>query len=126
MAYDKATASIAFSEINIKTDGTRDGTKILLNGKEIDNLANLNFSFWSDAYGSPVSLSYRVTEKDAKPGTLVGSTCYYLIPPKVDSGTAVSNATASVGGSGFTLQASDVMPPGTFRGDERRKAFTQI
>lgn len=124
----KAVASINFNKLEIESDGTRAGTKILLNGKAIENLASLSFTFFNSDY-SPVSLGFRVEDQEIKAGTLLGSTYFSLIPPKPDDADASKRAVASVGGTGargFTLQASHVIPIEHLRGDVRRSAYAQI
>ena len=121
----KAVASINFNKLEIESDGTRAGTKILLNGKAIENLASLSFTFFNSDY-SPVSLGFRVEDQEIKAGTLLGSTYFSLIPPKPDDADASKRAVASVGGKGFTLQASHVIPVEHLRGDVRRSAYAQI
>ena len=127
----KAVASINFNKIEIESDGTRVGTKILLNGKSIENLASLSFTFFNSDY-SPVSLGFRVEDQEIKAGTLLGSTYFSLIPPKPDDADASKRAVASVGGGGgaggkgFTLQASHVIPIEHLRGNVRRNAYAQI
>ena len=121
----KAVASINFNKLEIESDGTRAGTKILLNGKAIENLASLTFTFFNSDY-SPVSLGFRVEDQEIKAGTLLGSTYFSLIPPKPDDADASKRAVASVGGKGFTLQASRVIPIEHLRGDVRRSAYAQI
>ena len=124
----KAVAAINFNKIEIESDGTRAGTKIMLNGKAIENLASLSFTFFNSDY-SPVSLGFRVEDQEIKAGTLLGSTYFSLIPPKPDDADASKRAVASVGGAGgkgFTLQASHVIPIEHLRGDVRRNAYAQI
>ena len=121
----KAVASINFNKLEIESDGTRAGTKILLNGKAIENLASLSFTFFNSDY-SPVSLGFRVEDQEIKAGTLLGSTYFSLIPPKPDDADASKRAVASVGGWGFTLQASHVIPIEHLRGEVRRSAYAQI
>ena len=121
----KAVAAINFNKLEIESDGTRAGTKILLNGKAIENLASLSFTFFNSDY-SPVSLGFRVEDQEIKAGTLLGSTYFSLIPPKPDDADASKRAVASVGGRGFTLQASYVIPIEHLRGDVRRSAYAQI
>jgi hypothetical protein len=96
----KAVASINFNKLEIESDGTRAGTKILLNGKAIENLASLSFTFFNSDY-SPVSLGFRVEDQEIKAGTLLGSTYFSLIPPKPDDADASKRAVASVGGKGI-------------------------
>ena len=51
MTPEKAVASQAFSKLTIETDGTKAGTKILLNGKEIEDLVSLSLMIWPrDSY----------------------------------------------------------------------------
>ena len=78
---DKAQASIDFSSIQITSDGTAAGTKILLNGKEIKDLTVLNFTFYNDAYGSPVSMEFSTRDPEYKAGTLAEFKRFSLIPP---------------------------------------------
>ena len=91
----------------------------------IENLASLSFTFFNSDY-SPVSLGFRVEDQEIKAGTLLGSTYFSLIPPKPDDADASKRAVASVGGKGFTLQASQVIPVEHLRGDARRSAYAQI
>ena len=83
----KAVASINFNKLEIESDGTRAGTKIPLNGKAIENMASLSFTFFNSDY-SPVSLGFRVEDQKIKSGTLLGSTYFSLIPPKPDDADA--------------------------------------
>ena len=121
----KAVASIAFTDISIKSDGTLDGTKILLNGKEVKGLASLQFSFYNSSY-SPVSLGYRVEDGKYEAGTLNSSTYFSLIPPKAKAATAEGVAKAVASAAGFTLQSSDNIPMEHFRGAEKTKLYAQI
>ena len=76
MTPEKAVASQTFTKLSIETDGTKAGTKILLNGKEIDDLVSLSLMIWPRDSYMPVSLGFRVEDRDAKPGTLTSSTYY--------------------------------------------------
>ena len=121
----KAIATLAFSKIEIESDGTNAGTKILLNGKKIVGLASLAFNFYNSDY-SPVSLGYRVEDGKYEAGTLQSSTYFSLIPPKAKAADGSAQAVASVGGSGFILQSSEIIPMENFRSNERLKAYAQI
>jgi len=84
-------------EIEIESDGTNAGTKILLNGKKIVGLASLAFNFYNSDY-SPVNLGYRVEDGKYEAGTLQSSTYFSLIPPKAKAADGSAQAVASVGG----------------------------
>ncbi len=121
-----AVASQTFTKLSIETDGTKEGTTILLNGKAIENLASLSLMIWPRDSYMPVSLGFRVEDRESNPGTLSTSTYYSLIPPKPSDGTA-TRATASVAVAGsFVLQASKAIPPEHFRPDERANIWKQI
>lgn len=75
-----ATAATKFEKITIESDGTKKGTVIKVNGKEVSNLSSMSF-YWYDSSYSPVSFSYTVRDPDPKPGTLHSCTTYRLCSP---------------------------------------------
>jgi hypothetical protein len=97
----QAKASLDFTKLEITSDGTEDGTKILLNGKPITDLTYLNFSFWRTtpmSYSGPISFSFTTSDAKSTPGVLSES-CYYSLctPVPKDGATATRNpATASL------------------------------
>lgn len=86
---EQATAGVKFSELTIKTDGTAKGTTIKVNGKEVENLSSLYFSWYGGLY-CPLSLSYSVREKSA-PGELHAHTSYSLRCPEPEPAYATRN-----------------------------------
>ena len=89
---DKAEASMKFTKFEVTTDGTVGGTKILLNGKVIDNLSSLDFCFYSGNYGG-VNLSFCTSDKSNNPGEFVETHRYYLNPPIPDKAEASISTT---------------------------------
>ena len=86
MTTEKITAAQKFQEMTIKTDGTAEGTVILLNGKEIKGLGSLSFIFWNDGYYPPLALGFSTFDTDVKPGELAESKHFSLVPPKSAEG----------------------------------------
>lgn len=89
---EQATAALKFEKVEITSDGTREGTTIKVNGKEIKNLSCLDFCFYDSSF-MPISLRYTIREKDVKPGELGSYVNYSLNPPA--PATATDKATAS-------------------------------
>jgi hypothetical protein len=85
-----------FDSITITSDGTKAGTVIQVNGKEVKGLGSLHLMFWNDSYDNNVHISYSV-ESGGDPGTLKATTYYSVVPPQ-------ANASASI-------QESPAMPP---------------
>jgi hypothetical protein len=83
----KAEAGMKFTKFEIATDGTVGGTKILLNGKAIDDLNELSFSFYGGSYGG-VNLTFCTCDKKNNPGEFVENHRFYLIPPIPDKADA--------------------------------------
>lgn len=116
--HEEAAASIKFSKFTVETDGTAKGTKILLNGKEIDNLNYMSFSFWPGEDGSPyVSFSTRDPKREA--GTLAETSYYSLVPPS----SSASKAEASQGG---TFAKQDTVPAEALKGAERKNLYAKL
>lgn len=91
---EKGKAALAFGKFQIETDGTAKGTKILLNGKPIENLGYISLSFYNDGLSNPLSLGFTTKDKEAKPGSLIQTSYWSLIPPK--EGANAAQAQASV------------------------------
>jgi hypothetical protein len=83
---EQAKAGVKFTNFTVETDGTAKGTTIKLNGKAVENLSSLYFSWYGGLY-SPISLSYSVREK-SNPGELHASTSYTLRCPESESAYA--------------------------------------
>jgi hypothetical protein len=81
MALETAKAATKFDKIEITSDGTKKGTKILVNGSAIADLSGLHFHFYNDDCGSPVSFYYSTTDPNALPGSLVQYSSFELVPP---------------------------------------------
>jgi hypothetical protein len=78
----KSTASMPFKSIEITTDGTRQGTKFLIDGQEVPNLDDVSFHFYSDDYGDDnVNLYFSTCDPKRTPGTFRESRHYSLTPP---------------------------------------------
>jgi hypothetical protein len=78
---EQAVAAVKFDKFTIETDGTKAGTKMLLNGKAVANISSLSF-YWYDSIYCPISLSYTVSDQNKHaPGTLAESTTYRLRCP---------------------------------------------
>ena len=123
---EKATAAIALTKIEIETDGTDEGTKILLNGKAIEDLDSFNFNWYKSTW-MPLSIGFTTRDKDVKPGYFGGSTYYYLTPPKKEAGDACTGTRAAATvGSGFTLQPTQDIPLEHTRPEDRQARFAQI
>lgn len=78
---EQAVAAVKFEKIVIETDGTRKGTVIKVNGKEVPNMSSLSFSFYDSSY-CPICLTYTVTDPEYKAGTLGAYTTYRLRCPE--------------------------------------------
>jgi hypothetical protein len=78
---DRAVAAKTFTNISIESDGTAEGTKILINGTEVKNLTDLSFSLTRESYYQGVGLCYSISDQDKAPGTLASRTRFCLIPP---------------------------------------------
>lgn len=120
----KATAAAeTFTSATMTTDGTKAGTKITVNGKEVANLTSFCMSFWKNSYGPPISVSYSTSE-DAEAGEISSVTYFRMEPPEADGANA-SKAQASK--PVFTIQSSDVMPIELQPHNQaRRELFGQI
>jgi hypothetical protein len=93
--YTKAEAAVKFESLSIVTNGLPGGTKILLNGKEIKDLSNLNLSVWTGDYGS-VQMEFTTRDTEVEQGSLYERRSYILVPPAEEKGNAsISPKTAS-------------------------------
>ncbi len=117
--FAPSRAAIEFKNLSIKTDGTKGGTTITLNGKEIKNLASLNFSFYDDSYGCPVNVGITTREKSPKPGTMSQMTFWQLCPPEEEKGEAAVAAVAR-------LETREVIPAECMPRDAKRQAYAGI
>lgn len=98
---EQAKAALDFTKLEITSDGTAEGTKITLNGKTIENLAYLGFSFWrtnKDSCWPAVNINFTTSDPKPVAGTLSESCYYSLNAPKCedDSAEASKRATASL------------------------------
>ena len=113
---EKTVAATAFTKIEITSDGTREGTAIKLNGKEIPNLQVLGFTFWNDDYGNNVSLDFSTRDAGAEPGTLSQTTYWRLVPPAKEADPA----------NAASIQPGGTIPPDRLPRGERRNLYAQI
>ena len=88
----KAVAGDGFTSCTIETDGTREGTSIKVNGKDIPDLRVLSFSFWNDDYGNNVSLGFSTSTPAAGPGEFSKMTYFTLVPPSTDAEASKAEA----------------------------------
>ncbi len=90
--FDKSTASTEFTNVEITSNGTRAGTVVKVNGKEVKNLASACLTFYNDDYGNNVYLEFSTRDGDSKsPGTLVNTTYWRLVPPVEEPATAATD-----------------------------------
>ena len=113
-----------FTKATIETDGTRAGTKITVNGKEVQDLASFRFSFWNDDYGSPVSLAFSVEDQSVEAGALREYKSYHLVPPQEQAEATV--ATAGVSADPTIQQMPSVPVELLPRSVDRRSLYAQI
>jgi len=113
---EQAQAALAFTKLSIETDGTAKGTKIMLNGKAIENLGSISLTFFNDGLPSPLSLGFSTKDPDAEPGTLIQHSHFSLICPK---GNGDGKATAS-------LQKQPTVPIETLPRDQRRNVYAKL
>jgi hypothetical protein len=86
--FNKAVATTEFTSLSIESDGTRAGTVIKVNGKEVKNASTAYLSFYNDEYGNAVTFEFSTVDGDRSPGTLSNTTYWRLIPPVEDSAKA--------------------------------------
>ena len=108
----KAVAAETFKKVEIISDGTRAGTRFLINGKEVPGLASVSFYFFNDNFGPNVGLSYR-TEEKAAAGEIGESHYFTLNPPPEPKAEASIQPAAAI---------ASLLP----RGNQRRVMFAQI
>lgn len=65
--------------LSIETDGTRDGTRVQLNGEALPDLMDFHFSYSKGKDGSPVSCSYSINDGSGRVET------YYLSKPDMEA-----------------------------------------
>lgn len=99
-----AQAALKLTNVSILSDGTRDGTKIQINGKAIANLASLSFRFYNDGYCGPVGLDYTVKDPNPQPGDLYAYTTYCYKPMSIPSAYAKDNKVVASEGGGFEVK----------------------
>ena len=75
----KALAAQSFTKVEITSDGTCDGTTIMVNGKEVPDLKSFNLSLYCDDGYKSCSIGYS-TEEACEPGTISGRTYWRVIP----------------------------------------------
>lgn len=92
----KASAASTFSSVEITSDGTRAGTVIKVNGKEITGLQTLGFNFYNDDLPGNVGLSFTTRDAQPQPGTLAQTTFWQLHPPENEEAEASLKAGGAV------------------------------
>lgn len=90
---EQAAAANKFTGFEVKSDGTQKGTKILVNGKEVENLSSLSF-YWYGGMYMPLSLEYTIREPASVGGEFHKMTTYRLRCPEPQIAYA-ERATAS-------------------------------
>jgi hypothetical protein len=78
---DKAIAGTKLTKLEIESDGTRAGTTLKVNGKEVKDLASLSFYFWNDCLPNNVTFGYSVADKAEENSGEIASTTYYSLTP---------------------------------------------
>jgi hypothetical protein len=81
MPLEKAEAAVKFEKIEITSDGTIAGTKILINGSEIPNLSSLSFRFYDDDTTPNVYIDFSTADPNPLPGSVVQTSNFSLIAP---------------------------------------------
>lgn len=109
---EQAIAATKLNKVSIISDGTKDGTKILINGQAVPNLTSLSFRFYNDGYCGPVGLDYTVKDPSPKPGDLYSYTTYCFKPHDMNSAYANNKVVAATDESGvfeFKRTANDTL-----------------
>jgi hypothetical protein len=68
-------------KLTIETDGTKAGTKVMMDGMEVQNLSSIEF--WMDSYSSHPHISHSTKEEDKMNHAVV--TTHYRYDPSVAS-----------------------------------------
>ena len=118
----KATAALEFKSLSIKSNGTKAGSTILLNGEPIKNLAALNFSFYDDCYGPAIRLGITTREKPTKPGNFSQMSFWELQPPPEPKATAEAGQLELFG----TLEPRQVIPAECMPRDAKNTAYKSM
>jgi hypothetical protein len=75
---EKAIAGTKLTKLEIESDGTRAGTTLKVNGKEVKDIASLSFYFWNDDLPGNLSFGYSVQDKAAESGEIASTTYFSL------------------------------------------------
>lgn len=84
-SFSKAMAAEKFTSIQITSDGTPAGTKVLINGQEFPDLVELNLNIYAYKYSPRISLGLVTQDRTEEDGVLSSRTCWCLIPPELNA-----------------------------------------
>lgn len=87
-----AQAAMKLDKVEITSDGTRSGTKILLNGKPIKNLNHFHFSFFDRSSYGP-EIYFAVSDPDVKDGEFRVTQSFSLQSARSDASASLQKAT---------------------------------
>lgn len=119
----QAKAAVEVTDINFSTDGTCEGSKLSINGKEVENLLSVSFYMWDEDCGKYLGCSYTVGDKhcDVQPGSMSESHTYRLVSKQCGS---ASKAIAEAKGNPAELKKAYANHFGM--GDAQSRGITRI